>query len=125
MSDPYASPLRGQAVKLEGKIIGRGNAGYKFGSDLQLQDHTGIIYLHYTLRFGPVGNFLFGWTQAENQIGAQVTVVGWFRRGMAPWVDLIVMDTNRGWSVNSYHRFWTLTLGVGAIALGFVFPSLF
>ncbi|WP_277875805.1 hypothetical protein [Trichocoleus sp. FACHB-90] len=44
---------------------------------------------------------------------------------MAAWVDLIVMDTNRGWSVNSYHRFWTLTLGVGAIALGFVFPSLF
>lgn len=125
MSDPYASPLRGQAVKLEGKIIGRGNAGYKFGSDLQLQDDTGIIYLHYASRFGPVGNFLFGWTQAENQIGAQVTVVGWFRRGMAPWVDLIVMDTNRGWSVNSYHRFWTLTLGVGAIALGFVFPSLF
>jgi len=125
MSDPYASPFRGQAVKLQGQIIGRGDAGYKFGSDLKLQDETGMIYLHYASRFGPLGNFLFGLSQAENQVGAQVTTVGWFRRGMAPWIDLMQMDTNRGWNVKSYHRFWLLVLGIGAIALGFVFPSLF
>lgn len=125
MSDPYASPLRGQAVKIEGQIIGRGDAGYKFGSDLKLQDETGMIYLQYASRFGPLGNFLFGLSQAENQVGAKVTAVGWFRRGMAPWVDLMQMDTDRGWDVKSYHRFWLLVLGFGSIVLGFVFPSLF
>ncbi len=28
MSDPYASPLRGQPAKLQGELIGRGDAGY-------------------------------------------------------------------------------------------------
>jgi len=41
MSDPYASPLRGQPTKLQGELIGRGDAGYQFGSDLKLQDRTG------------------------------------------------------------------------------------
>ncbi|HEY9822799.1 MAG TPA: hypothetical protein V6D35_18810 [Candidatus Sericytochromatia bacterium] len=27
MSDPYASPLRGQPVQLQGELIGRGDAG--------------------------------------------------------------------------------------------------
>lgn len=124
MSDPYASPLRGRAVKIQGEIIGRGDAGNKFGSDLKLQDGTGMIYLHYASRFGPLGNFLFGWSQAENQIRAQVVAVGWFRRGVAPWLDLIQMDTNKGWNVKSYHRFWLLILGSGTIVLGFVFPSI-
>ncbi|UBF29219.1 M48 family metalloprotease [Kovacikia minuta CCNUW1] len=57
MSDPYASPLRGRAVKLDGQVIGRGDAGYKFGSDLKMQDPTGVIYLRYASRFGPLGNF--------------------------------------------------------------------
>ena len=60
MSDPYASPLRGQPAKLQGELIGRGDAGYTFGSDLKLQDRTGMIYLRCASRFGPIGNFLFG-----------------------------------------------------------------
>jgi Zn-dependent protease with chaperone function len=69
MSDPYASPLRGQPAKLEGELIGRGDAGYVFGSDLKIQDSTGMLYLHYASRFGPVGNFLFGMKRVQSLIG--------------------------------------------------------
>lgn len=124
MSDPYASPLRGKPVKLEGEVIGRGDAGYQFGSDLKMQDQTGMIYLHYSSRFGPIGNFLFGMSQAESFVNKSVSVVGWFRRGMMPWVDFVQMDCPSKWTVNSYHRFWLLILGGGAIVLGFVLPSL-
>ncbi|HSS99251.1 MAG TPA: M48 family metalloprotease [Terriglobales bacterium] len=31
MRDPYASPVRGKAIQLEGKVIGRGVPGYIFG----------------------------------------------------------------------------------------------
>ncbi|MDX2230061.1 MAG: M48 family metalloprotease [Leptolyngbyaceae cyanobacterium bins.349] len=123
MSDPYASPLRGRPVKLSGTIIGRGDAGYRFGSDLKLQDPTGMIYLYYASRFGPLGNFLFGMTQAASFINQDVQVKGWFRRGVMPIVDLIRIDCDRKWTVNSYHRFWMLLLGVGAIGLAFVLPG--
>ncbi|AOX04021.1 peptidase M48 [Moorena producens PAL-8-15-08-1] len=118
MCDPYASPLRGRPVKLQGELIGRGDAGYKFGSDLKLQDRSGMIYTRYASRFGPIGNFLFGGTKVQNLIGSQVNVVGWFRRGIAPWLDLIQLESNNT-TVNSYHRFWSLTVAVGAIILGF------
>ncbi len=117
MSDPYASPLRGQPVRLQGELIGRGDAGYAFGSDLQLQDASGLMFLRYSSRFGGLGNFLFGMTKVKKLIGERVTVVGWFRRSIAPWVDLVNL---RGTSseVGSYPRFWTLISGWGAIAIG-------
>ena len=118
MSDPYASPLRGKPAKLEGSLIGRGQAGYKFGSDLKIQDKTGMLYLHYSSRFGPIGNFLFGLGRVENLIGSQVSSQGWFRRGVMPWMDLVQLETTNGTVVNSYHRFWSFLFGFGAIAIG-------
>ena len=118
MSDPYASPLRGKPVSLQGNLIGRGQAGYKFGSDLKLQDPTGMLYLHYSSRFGPMGNFLFGMRRAKNLLGSQVSSQGWFRRGIMPWMDLVRLETADGTVVNSYHRFWTVLFGTIAIAVG-------
>ncbi len=118
MSDPYASPLRGQPAKLEGELIGRGDAGYAFGSDLKLQDKTGMIYLRYASRFGPIGNFLFGMKRVKSLIGMDVSALGWFRRGVAPWMDLIQLESDSGTTVNSYHRFWSFVMGIGAIAIG-------
>jgi hypothetical protein len=118
MSDPYASPLRGKPVKLQGELIGRGDAGYEFGSDLKIQDRTGMIYIHYASRFGPIGNFLFGMNRVKNLLGAQVGVTGWFRRGVAPWVDMTQLMTDSGTTVNSFHRLWSFILGGAAILLG-------
>ena len=118
MSDPYASPLRGQPAKLQGELIGRGDAGYTFGSDLKLQDTTGMIYLRYASGFGPIGNFLFGMKRVKSLIGMDVRALGWFRRGVAPWMDLIQLESDSGTVVNSYHRFWSFVMGIGAIAIG-------
>jgi Zn-dependent protease with chaperone function len=118
MSDPYASPLRGQPAQLEGQLIGRGDAGYKFGSDLKIQDRSGMLYLHYASRFGPIGNFLFGMKRVQSLIGEQVGAVGWFRRGVAPWMDLIQIQSENGTIINSYHRFWSFVFGGGLIILG-------
>lgn len=120
MSDPYASPLRGQPAILEGELIGRGDAGYKFGSDLKLQDSSGMLYLHYASRFGPIGNFLFGMKRVQSLLGQKVKTAGWFRRGVMPWMDLIQLAGENGTVVNSYHRFWSFILGGGSIMLGVV-----
>ena len=120
MADPYASPLRGKPAKLKGKLIGRGDAGYTFGSDLKLQDPSGLLFLRYASRFGPIGNFLFGMKKVKSLIGMQVHSLGWFRRGVAPWMDLIQLETQNETKVNSYHRFWSLIMGGGMILFGIV-----
>lgn len=121
MSDPYASPLRGKPVKLDGKLIGRGQAGYSFGSDLKLQDKTGMLFLRYSSRFGPIGNFLFGAGQVKDLIGTSGSTLGWFRRGIAPWMDLI-RYTSGGKTINSYHRFWSLLAGIACVLAGLILP---
>lgn len=121
MSDPYASPLRGQPVQLQGQLIGRGQAGYKFGSDLKLQDKSGMLFLRYSSRFGPIGNFLFGLSQVKDLIGTQVGTTGWFRRSIAPWMDLTQLTTDSGRVINSYHRFWSFLFGGFFVILGVVF----
>ena len=118
MADPYASPLRGKPAKLNGTLIGRGDAGYIFGSDLQFQDKTGLLFLRYSSRFGPIGNFLFGMSRVKNLIGTQTKTFGWFRRGAASWLDLIRLETENGTIVNSYHRFWSLLISIVLILLG-------
>ena len=124
MSDPYANPLRGRGVKVQGEIIGRGGSGSKLGADLKLRDETGIIYLRYTSRYGPLGNFLFGLIQSKSYIGASAVATGWFRRGITPWIDLTEMHTEGDWKVLSYPRLWLLVLGFGAVLLGFILPSI-
>ena len=120
MSDPYASPFRGQPVQLTGEVIGRGNAGYRFGSDLKMQDSTGLIFLRYSSRFGPLGNFLFGSTQAAKLIGRRANSFGWFRRGIAPWMDLALVSTEDGQLVSSYFRFWQWILASLSLVAGVV-----
>lgn len=83
-----------------------------------MQDSTGLPYLHYASRFGPIGNFLFGMKRVKNLIGMQVKTLGWFRRGLASWMDLIRLESDSGTTVNSYHRFWSFVLGIGFILFG-------
>ncbi|MCT7990463.1 hypothetical protein [Laspinema olomoucense] len=123
MGDPYASPLRAQPAKLKGELIGRGDAGYAFGSDLKLQDPSGLLFLRYASRFGPIGNALFGMKKVNSLIGMQVHSLGWFRRGVAPWMDLIQLESQNETKVNSYHRFGSfVTSGVMIIVgIGLLF----
>lgn len=117
MSNPYASPLRGIPMLLQGKIIGRGNAGYAFGSDVKMQDASGMIFLRYASRFGPLGNFLFGANQVKGLIGQSGSSRGWFRRGIMPWMDLAEISTVQGNRVTSHHPFWH-GVGVGLCFVG-------
>jgi Zn-dependent protease with chaperone function len=118
MSDPYASPVRGQPIQLQGTIVGRADAGYVFGSDLKLQDRTGMIYLLYTSRFGSLGNFLFGMTRVQGLIGLSARVKGWFRRGIVPWVDLELAETESRTKITSHPAFWALVNGALCLVIG-------
>jgi len=44
--------------------------------------------------------------------------LGWFRRGVAPWIDLIQLESDSATVVSSYRRFGSFVMGIGAIVLG-------
>lgn len=121
MCDPYGSPVRGKPVRLRGQVIGRGEAGYTFGSELKLQDKTGMIFTRYVSRFGAIGNFLFGANQVENLIGTPVGSVGWFHRGVTPWFDFVELSNGKN-IVTSYPRFSGFMTGLIIIIFGLILP---
>ncbi len=128
MADPYASPRSQQLVVLKGALFGRGRVGFQLGSELKLQDETGIIPVRYTSRFGPVGNFLTGLKAIRQLVGSEVAATGWLRRGMSPWLDILRIQTGAAAPVNSYPRSWFVLLGLGVmgsgILIGLFYPAL-
>jgi hypothetical protein len=53
-----------------------------------------------------------------NLLGTQVSVTGWFRRGVAPWVDLTQFVTESGTVVKSFHRLGSFILAGLALIFG-------
>ncbi|MEM9540031.1 MAG: M48 family metalloprotease [Cyanobacteria bacterium P01_E01_bin.42] len=119
MCDPYASPFRPIPTTLKGEIIGRGDSGYAFGSDMMFQDDTGLMYLHYASLWGPLGNFFFGATQVQGLIGSKGRASGWFRRGISPYMDIKEMAIG-GKIIGGHHDTWMLIMGGVSTLLGVI-----
>ena len=125
MCDPYASPLRGRPVELEGEIIGKAMAGSKVGEDLTMKDRSGgLVMLNYESLFWIIGNLFFGIAKAQSMVGQQATARGWFRRSVFQFVDLADMELESGQKVNSYTRFWGIAGGGVVMLVGLVFGLL-
>ena len=128
MSDPYASPLRGRPVILEGTVIGRAAAGSKLSEDVMIEDRQGgLMVINYESPLGGLGNWWFATRRVGKLMQQQVRVVGWFRRGVSQLVDLKTMRTQTGDLVNSWTAFWgkcggvvVLLIGLGVAAVGAV-----
>lgn len=123
MADPYASPVRGKNLKLDGELIGRGQAGYRFSEDLMFKDETGLMYLRYESWLPVLGNLLFAVGRVPELVGEEVTVEGWFLRGTSQHVAMLRLHAP-GESVKSYVHLsglitGTVLLVVGGAVLGF------
>lgn len=116
MCDPYASPVRGRLVYLEGQIVGRLQAGSPIGEDFKLQDRTGLMAINYESLIPVLGNLWFGWRRLANLMNGQVSAIGWFRRYTTAFVDLNQMKAANG-TIESYTRFWGLWRGPVFIVL--------
>ena len=117
MQDPYANPLRGRYVEIEGRVIGKADAGSYFGEDVTMQDKSGcLIYLNYESIIPVLGNLFFGLGSAKRMIGQDSRAIGWFRRSNFQVVDLDKIEVS-GQTIKSYTRFWGIILGVSLIIL--------
>lgn len=93
MSDLYASPVRGRAVKLNGKLIGRGVPGLIFSEDMVMQDKTGLMFLNYESWLPLLGNLIFGLRKVPKLVNKDAKISGWFLRGVFPIVGLKMLET--------------------------------
>jgi heat shock protein HtpX len=87
LEDLDVSQMTPRAVELRGEIIGNGVPGVFWSPDLVMQDETGQMFVLYRSSI-PFGRLFFGLTDAYRFIGEQVTVRGWYRRGLRPYVEL-------------------------------------
>jgi len=87
LEDMAVSQMRPRAVEIEGEVIGHGIPGAIWSADLVLQDDTGMMFLYYRSTI-PFGRFFFAMRSADRLIGERVTVRGWYRRGLKPYVEV-------------------------------------
>ncbi len=106
MRNPYASPLRGKPVRIEGHVVGRGVPGYVFGEDMMYQDKTGLIFVNYHSALGFLGNILFALRKVKKLMGLPSVAEGWFHRHMASMLTLRRLETGEG-VTKSYRHVWS------------------
>ena len=118
LKDPAAIPVDSLPIRLEGKLLGRSGIGNLLSQDLLLQTATGIVRLHCLSQFGPLGNLLPQDVRPIDLLNQNITVIGWFRRGAVPWIDVETLRTSGGRVSRSGHPVWSAILAAIAAVWG-------
>lgn len=116
MRNPYASPIRGKAVLLSGRVIGRGIPGYMFSEDMMYQDQTGLTFLDYKSGFWIIGDLFFALKKIKTLFNIPSKAEGWFFRGMGSSVALRYIQTENS-IVRSHPILWSFLLPLILISL--------
>ena len=114
--------MRPRAVRLKGKILGRGMPGAFWSPDLVLRDSTGIMFILYRQSI-PFARLLFATTAAENYIGQEVEVEGWFRRGLVPYVEMSRLKGKDSTTHRAYSRWVQYALAGVAVVVSWLWLS--
>ncbi len=87
LRDPKTGPVKGNPVRLRGRIIGRGVPGLWFSEDLKLDDGTGLLLID-SRTVAHLVDVLQGLLATEHFVGQEVEVEGWYRRKVVPLLEL-------------------------------------
>ncbi len=93
LEDMAVSQMRTRAVELQGEIIGNGVPGAFWSPDLVIRDKTGLMFVLYRSSI-PFGRLWFAISNADRFIGEQVTIRGWYRRGLRPYIEISRIEAN-------------------------------
>jgi Zn-dependent protease with chaperone function len=91
LEDLTVSQMRPRAIEITGEIIGQGEPGAFWSPDLVLKDETGLMFLLYRSSM-PFGRLFFALTDVDRVMGEKVTVKGWYRRGLKPYIEISRID---------------------------------
>jgi hypothetical protein len=117
LEDVSMSEMRPRAVELSGEIVGRGLPGAAWSADLVLQDPTGIVFV-LNRQSIPFARLIFAFCRADNFIGQRVTLTGWYRRSVKPYVELCSVTTADGRTYRSRSRHLQIVAAAVMVAVG-------
>ena len=109
-------PLDSLPTKLTGMLTGRPALANWLGQEWRLQTEDGSLQLHHA---GYLGPFSRGLEKYRHQ---PIQVLGWFRRGYYPWVDLSQISTAKLGSSRSFveaqHPVWNVVVSLVLLGCG-------
>ena len=118
LTNPATVPADSQPIQLSGKLLGRRGLLNGLGQDLILQTSTGLIRLHFSSFLGPLGNLLPQSPRPRDLVDRQVTVTGWLRRGVTPWIDIETLRSQENKPIQANYPFWLTMLALVAAVWG-------
>jgi Zn-dependent protease with chaperone function len=111
VSNINVSPVRPVPALIDGTIIGKGIPGHWLSEDLYFQDKTGRMYVDY--RFGfRLMDFWWALRRADQLVGQNVKIQGWYRRGPGPYLQVDTIWTQDGKRFRNYSKHMTYILAV-------------
>jgi Zn-dependent protease with chaperone function len=109
MCDRTLLPTASVSAKFSGTLLGRPGLANWLGQDLMLKtSEAGLLKLHFFSALGPLGNILSLQTKPTALLGKSVQVLGWFRRGNRPWLDIDKLRLSNGTLLQAAHPIFSL-----------------
>lgn len=118
LNQPKGLPIDSQPIQLQGVLIGRPGIANWLCQDVILKTSSGLIKLHISSPFGPVGNFFSPLAHPENWKDQAATIRGWARRGATLWLDVERCQVSGRVLALSNHPLWTTLLSLAACLWG-------
>ena len=118
LSEPELLPVESVPINLSGTVIGRPGIANWLGQDLFLNTADGLLKLHFFSAVGPFGNFLRLGKRPAVPIGKSVQLLGWFRRGNVPWVDVDKIRLGNGLVLSAAHPIFSLAIATISVSIG-------
>jgi hypothetical protein len=118
LEDVNVSEMAPRRVRLQVEVIGRGLPGAVWSPDFVVRDESGMVFVLF--RHGvPFARLWFALSSLEFLVNQTVTLEGWYRRGVRPYVELSSVRHAAG-RTNTYS--WVVqsivAIVVGAIGAG-------
>ncbi len=118
LRDPGLLPVSSIPAKLSGTIAGRPELANWLGQDLLLKTPAGLLKLHFFSMLGPLGNVISLSKKPIALLDQSIQVLGWFRRGNQPWLDIDKIRLDNGRLISAAHPAHSLLLAAVACGLG-------
>ncbi|MEO1621082.1 MAG: hypothetical protein AAFU53_08610, partial [Cyanobacteria bacterium J06632_3] len=116
--NPSLLPISSVPVKLSGTLIGRPGVANWLGQDLMIKTDVGLFTLHFFSVIGPLGNFLTLDETPVSHIGRSVQLLGWFRRGSQPWLDVDQIQVAKDKRLRAAHPMFSVLVAAGLLGFG-------
>ncbi len=119
LTEVKAVPSQTKTARMTGQLLGRRGISNWLGQDLWLQAPQGLIKLNFLSALGAGGNLFLSKTPRPNKlVNRQVTVLGWWRRGVTPWIDVETLRSPGTKSTHGGYPLWATLLGIVAVLWG-------